>query len=74
METTNQTNINILIRRLNQEFYNATNTSNIKNDQQLFDYQTEYTYLIDDIQRGPAYKIRKRINQINQLIDEIKLL
>jgi hypothetical protein len=34
----------------------------------LYDYQVEFCYLIDEIQRGPAYIVPKIIQDANELI------
>ena len=38
----------------------------------LYDYQVEFTYLIDNIQRGPAYIIPKLIQEANELIEDLE--
>lgn len=40
----------------------------------LYDYQVEFCYLIDDIQRGPKYIVAKKIQMANELIAEIENL
>lgn len=39
----------------------------------LYDYQVEFCYMIDDIQRGPAYILPKVIQDANQLIAKLEL-
>src|ERR1700722_20261528 len=38
----------------------------------LYQYQTEFCYLIDEIQRGPQYILPKIIQDTNQLIDSLE--
>lgn len=40
----------------------------------LYDYQVDFSYLIDDIQRGPAYIVPKYVQEANDLITGIKAL
>lgn len=38
----------------------------------LYDYQVEFCYLIDEIQRGPSYIVPKVIQDANQLILDLE--
>lgn len=38
----------------------------------LYDYQVEFCYLIDEIQRGPTYILPKVIQDANQLITNLE--
>lgn len=38
----------------------------------LYKYQVEFSYLINEIQRGPRYIVPKRISEANQLINKIE--
>jgi len=38
----------------------------------LYDYQVEFCYLVDNIQRGPKYIATKSIQRANELIAEIE--
>ena len=40
----------------------------------LYNYQVEFCYLVDDIKRGPNYIVPKAITQANELIAEIRKL
>lgn len=37
----------------------------------LYDYQVQFCYLIDDIQRGPTYIAPKKIQEANELIAKL---
>ncbi len=37
----------------------------------LYDYQIRFSYLIDDIQRGPTYIAPKKIQEANELIAKL---
>lgn len=41
---------------------------------ELHDYQVDFSYLIDNIQRGPAYIVPKYVQEANDLITGIKAL
>jgi len=38
----------------------------------LYDYQVEFCYLVDNIQRGPRYIATKSIQRANELIAELE--
>ena len=38
----------------------------------IYNYQTDFCYLIDDIQRGPRYMLPKVISSVNDLIAKLK--
>ena len=38
----------------------------------LYDYQVNFCYLIDAMQRGPVYIAPKMIQRVNDLIEEVK--
>lgn len=38
----------------------------------LYRYQVDFAYLIDEIQRGPLFAAKKAINDANGLIDDIQ--
>jgi len=61
------------IRFLNRAFRQATDRLSNKNTAgtRLHQYQVKFSYIIDDIQRGPVYMIPKKISQANDLIKEI---
>lgn len=40
----------------------------------LYEFQVEFAYLIDHIQRGPAYIAPKKISEANELIERLGLL
>lgn len=40
----------------------------------LYDLQVEFAYLIDNIERSPAYIVAKYITEANELIDQIKAI
>jgi hypothetical protein len=40
----------------------------------LYTYQVDFTYLVDEIQRGPVYIVPKLIADANELIDRITSL
>ena len=63
-------NIDNLVSKLNNSFYQTTKSVKLDTDK-LYEYQIEYTYLIDEIQRGPSYLIKKRVMDINDLLDDI---
>ena len=37
----------------------------------LYDFQVEFSYLVDDIMRGPFYIVPKKIVAANQLIESL---
>jgi len=41
---------------------------------ELYDYQVDFAYLIDNIQRCPAYIVPKYVQEANDLITGIKAL
>lgn len=40
----------------------------------LYEYQVDFCYLIDDIQRGASYIVPKKITEANELISKLELL
>ncbi len=80
-------NINDVVNYLNRAFNKATyKNSNIIGKQAvrtmridgkwettpLYDYQVDFAYLINEIQRAPLYNARKAIHKANYLIREIE--
>ena len=61
------------IRYLSGAF--AAKSRNLKNNNtvgtDLYQAQVDFSYLIDDIQRGPTYMVPKAIAAANALIDSI---
>ena len=61
------------IKYLNGAF--AAKSRNFKNDNrkgtELYQAQVDFCYLINDIQRGPAYLVPKAIAAANELIDSM---
>lgn len=49
----------------------ALNGSKNHKGTDLYDYQIEFCYLVDDIQRGPRYIAPKKISEANELIDKV---
>lgn len=47
-------------------------TGTIPNGNTLYNYQVEFCYMIDEIQRGPRYIIPKIISNANELISELE--
>ena len=37
----------------------------------LYQYQVDFCYLVDEIQRGPVYNASKAIQEANQLIEQL---
>ena len=66
-------NIQQTINYLNYTFSKAVQKLGNKNVKgtKLYKYQTEFCYIINDIQRGPTYMVPKKISEANDLIDEI---
>ena len=62
-----------VIKYLNHAFAKATQHLGSKNVKgtDLYDYQVEFCYLIDNIKRGPNYIVSKVITEANKLIDSI---
>jgi len=59
---------------LNNSFAKAMRTFPSKNNvvgEPLYDFQVRFSYLLDDIQRGPVYIVSKRIAEANSLIAEV---
>lgn len=54
-----------------QKATSTLGTKDISRGTVLYDYQVEFCYLIDDIQRGPSYIVPKLITQANELIDQL---
>lgn len=62
-----------VVNYLNHAFSKAVHPLGNKNVKgtKLYDYQVEFSYLIDSIQRSPEYIISKIITDCNRLIDSI---
>lgn len=72
-------NIDQVVAYLNRAFSKAQliaiqNLKNVKNQKGtvLYEYQVEFSYLVDDIQRGPTYIAPKLIQKANELIEKLK--
>jgi len=80
-------NLNDVVKYLNRAFskaaYNASNSLGksavgFKNEQggwettRLYDYQVDFAYLINKIQREPTYASRKAIQAANDLIRDLE--
>ena len=65
--------VNQVVSYLNHAFTNAIRGrgSNNTKGTKLYEYQTEFCYLINEIQRGPSYIVPKIIQDANELIDTI---
>lgn len=63
-----------VINYLNHAFSSTTRPLGLNNSSgtQLREYQVEFCYLINEIQRGPKYIIPKIIQDANDLINNIK--
>lgn len=78
MTETKKIDIEQVVNYLNFAFAKATsdfatlNGSKNHKGTNLYDYQVEFCYLVDDIQRGPRYIAPKKISRANELIGEIK--
>ncbi len=79
-------NINDVVKYLNRAFTkaiyksshiigkSAERTMNIDGEWEttpLYDYQVDFAYLINEIQRAPIYNARKAIHKANDLISQI---
>ena len=62
-----------VVRYLNHAFAKAVEPLGNKNTKgtELYGYQVEFSYMIDDIQRSPAYIVSKIITDCNKMIDDI---
>ena len=69
----NTINVNQSVNYLNFAFAKATQKFGSKNTKgtDLYHFQTEYCYIVDDILRGPKYIVPKKISEANELIDQI---
>lgn len=59
---------------LNNSFAKAMRTFPSRNNSAgspLYNFQVEFSYLLDEIQRGPIYIMSKRISEANALIAEV---
>jgi len=68
-----------VVNYLNRTFAKAQATAmqNFKNPKNhlgtvLYKYQVDFSYLIDGIQRGPAYIAPKLIQEANELIERLE--
>jgi len=83
----NEINIEDVVKYLNRAFNKAIyknshiigkqaiRTRNIQGKWEttpLYDYQVDFAYLINEIQRAPIYNARKAIHKANYLIREIE--
>lgn len=50
----------------------AKNVKGIFETTPMYDYQVDFCYLIDNIQRSPGYIIPKYIQQANELISKLE--
>ena len=78
-------NVDNVVRYLNRAFAEAMHNASAKigskalrtvskgktNTTSLYDYQVNFCYLIDDIQRGPRYIAPKKIQEANELIAKL---
>ena len=62
-----------VISYLNYSFSKATAHLGSKNQKgtDLYGYQVEFCYLVDEIKRGPKYTIPKLISEANELIEKV---
>lgn len=74
-----QINIDQVITYLNHAFSKAQTAAmqNLKDTKThkgsvLYEYQVEFSYLIDSIQRGPTYIAPKLIQAANELIEKLE--
>ncbi len=69
-------NVEKVVKYLNHTFSKAqqqainTGSKNGKGTK-LYDFQVEFCYLIDHIERGPAYLVSKKISEANDLIEKL---
>lgn len=59
--------LNHAFARAQQKSVSTIGTRNVQGTK-LYDYQVDFCYLIDEIQRGPVYILPKVIQDANQLI------
>jgi hypothetical protein len=71
--------INRVVEYLNRAFANAVykagenlGTRDNSKGSVLYDYQVEFSYLIDSIQRDPSYSAPKMIQDANTLIEQLE--
>ena len=72
-----QINVNQVVNYLNHAFSSAAQkvapaigTNNTKGSK-LYEYQVEFAYLINEIQRGPKNFVPKAISDANELISKM---
>jgi len=65
--------LNFLFGKAQQRFTSSRPSSNVVGTE-LYTYQVEFCYKIDDIQRGPRYIIPKRIQEAHELIKDLNTL
>lgn len=85
--TNNKNEVQSLVKHFNSLFSQAVNkvafvignqASRIKNKKDksdatpLYTIQVEYSYLIDDLERGPKYLVPQKINEIGSFIREVE--
>jgi hypothetical protein len=74
MSENKEINIPQVVAYLNNAFSKATKPLGFKNIKgtKLYDYQVEFMYLIDSIQRDPLYMAPKAIAKSNKLIGKVE--
>ncbi len=72
-EEKKEINLDQVVTYLTNAFGRASRYLGFRNQlgTDLYQYQVEFMYMIDDIKRGPNYIVPKRIAEANQLIDNI---
>jgi len=67
-------NVQHLVQQLRAEFKEKTKKMGNKNEKgtELHRLQTEYSYIINDIQQGPTLFIPKLVTDFNKLIKQIE--
>ena len=62
--------LNHAFSKAQQQAQPAVGNKNVRGTP-LHDYQVEFAYLIDDIERGPTYIAPKKISEANELIERL---
>ena len=65
--------LNHTFSKAQQQAMVAVGNKNVKGTS-LYDFQVEFCYLIDHIERGPAYIAPKKISEANELIERLGLV
>lgn len=66
------------VQHLSRSFRQATRGKGIglkqgtDSQQQMYNWQVEFAYMIDDIQRGPVWNLPKKISDTNKFIQTIR--